>query len=30
MDQGLVLLVAWCEMAVVVGTLAYWVLRRSR
>ena len=30
MDQGIVLLVAWCEMAVVVGVLAYLMLRRPR
>jgi hypothetical protein len=26
-NQGLVLLIAWLEMALVVGTLAYFVLR---
>jgi hypothetical protein len=29
-NQGLVLLVAWLEMALVVGALAYFVLRGRR
>lgn len=30
MDEGLVLLLAWGEMLVVLGVLAYWTLRRRR
>jgi hypothetical protein len=26
-NQGLVLLIAWIEMGIIVGVLAYWVLR---
>ena len=30
MDEGLVLLAAWAELALVVGLLAFWSLRRPR